>query len=724
MRDPLAWVPIRLKLPLGFLLVCVVAFGVGGVVLTRTAGNALETEIRQRLDEQARATALTVERHLDLQGRRVEDFASDGYIRVQAEALATAPDEAIEAGLKRHLVENKLPIVEPFVDAAVVDVEGTTLLVVSEPPDVHVASGGTSFSPLLAATDAHPYPTFVIATGLWSLEGRRPIGSLQILVRADTWAAGVPDLAASGATLTDPVSGFRLPGRAPAPGGPDEQIRYEIPVARNGWQCAIAVNRAEAMRPIRVLRDRYLLIGLVLLGVVAFVLFFPMRFLLKPLAHIAEAARRIADGDFRARVTSESHDEIGDLSRAFNIMAHAVEERAGELERTAARLERRERDVRFERDRLHAVIRTMEDGLFILDAEGEVRLSNAAAAPLLRELAKKREGRKRFDCAEDGERPEDCLQCLGDGGRKSRSCIVPAGSRIFEVHVTALPADDGRPAGRLCVSRDITTRIAEADGQAHQERMAVLGEVAAVMAHELNNPLSAIAMFGQMLESELEEGTEARESAEIIRRNTEACRRSIQGLLDLAAHATPEADSFDVHGMLEDVEHLLRPIYQRAGVAQRVVAEAEDPTVFGDELQLRQVIVNLVMNAVQAIDEAGGCVTVATRDVEDQIEIEVRDTGPGIPADVQSKIFEPFFTTKAPGTGTGLGLPTSRRIVEAHGGTLEVASTGSEGTVFRLRLPREGSASSWRTQVRLARQVQDVTVPPKARTRGSVDARE
>ena len=722
MRDPLAWVPIRYKLPLGFLLVCVVAFGIGGVVITQTAGASLEGEIRQRLDEQAKATALVVGRRLELYGRRVEDFASDGYIRVQTEALGAHPADPkeVQEALRRHLLENKLPLVDAFVDAAVLGPDGELLLGAIDPPSIPGDSiDATSFGPLLPPATSHSYPSFVIASPLTSLSGGRPIGALALLIRADAWVDGVLGAETAGARtahrafLIDPA-GRRLDMVETGAIRESDALRYETPIAPNGWTCVLEIDLRSAMRPIAELRDRYLLIGALLLLVVATVLFFPMRFLLRPLARIAEAARSLAGGDFSTRVESESRDEIGDLSRAFNIMADAVEERTTQLEQAARRLERREKDIRFERDRLNAVIRSMEDGLFILDPEGKVLLANAAAQPLIHELQSREAGAKRVDCEQERD-DRDCLQCLADGGGVDRSCVVHVEGRFYEVQVTMLPAPRQGPPGRICVSRDITGRIAESDRQSHQERMAVLGEVAAVMAHELNNPLAAIAMFSQMLEGELEEGSELRENAEVIRRNTETCKHSIRGLLDLAAQATPEPTAFDVHDMLEDVRTVLRPIYQRAGVAFRMELDATDTEAFGDELQLRQVIVNLVMNAIQASEGDEGSVALATSDGEDAIRIEVRDRGPGVPAELRARIFEPFFTTKPPGTGTGLGLPTSRRVVEAHGGSLELDTEVGSGSTFRLELPRRGSVSTWQTSVRLSEGV--AHAPPSVEDR-------
>jgi len=697
MRDPLFWVPVKYKLPLTFLSICVVAFGVGGVVVASSARTALEKQIRLRLDERATATKLIIARHLDLVGRRIEDFASDGFIRTELAAGGGAE-------LRRHLRENKLPLVPAFVDAAVVDTADRPILYAYHAWPIHQETVATWFGPLRPATDAHPYPTFLLATPVRSLDGSRTIGSLQLLVRADTWVEGLTELAElppgeiRHMALLDPA-GLRLPL---APDRRDDSvIGFDAKIPRNGWQLEIGVSRAEAMQPIHALLRRYLWVGCVLLMLVALVIFFPVHFVVRPLTSFRDAARRIAGGDFRVRVKHESRDEIGDLGRAFNIMAEGVEERTRKLEDAAAVLQRRERDIRFERDRLNAVIRSMQDGLFILDHDGKVTLSNAAAQPLVTALEQRGARPEALDCGSD----RDCLRCLTDFEQPHKTCVMQIDGRLFEVHVTTLPAPGSPVAGRLCVSRDITSRIAEREAQSHQERLTVLGEVAAVMAHELNNPLAAISMFGQMLSTQLEDGSAALESAEVIRRNAETCKRTIRGLLDMTAQATAEATEFDVHELFDDVREFLRPLYRRAGVNVEIERGAADPSLVGDELQLRQVLVNLVMNAIQAIGEGGGSITLSTGDFEGGLRIDVADTGGGIPDDVREHIFQPFYTTKPPGTGTGLGLPTSRRIVEAHGGTLDLHSTGPGGSVFRIALPRRGSRPAWQARARMARGV-------------------
>jgi signal transduction histidine kinase len=198
-------------------------------------------------------------------------------------------------------------------------------------------------------------------------------------------------------------------------------------------------------------------------------------------------------------------------------------------------------------------------------------------------------------------------------------------------------------------------------------------------------------MFAQMAEDGLGPDSPYREHLGVIRRNTENCSRAIRELLDYATGAGPEVQEADLHAIVEDAARFVRPVADRAGVAVDLDLAAKEPTLTGDEIQLRQVFVNLLLNAVQAIDGKGGAIRVTSRDEEAHVVVEVADDGPGISAAAAARIFEPFFTTKPRGEGTGLGLPTARRIAELHGGGLELVETRPGRTVFRVRLRKAGS---------------------------------
>jgi signal transduction histidine kinase len=334
----------------------------------------------------------------------------------------------------------------------------------------------------------------------------------------------------------------------------------------------------------------------------------------------------------------------------------------------------------------------MQDGVVVLSASGDVLLSNHAAEPLLKVFGAHPDSAysdSRRDCKAYADISTHCRACLSDLHAGARSCLLDIDKRVIEVHATPLAMAGADGTGRILVGRDVTDRIARDEREIHQERLAVLGEVAAVMAHELNNPLASISMFNQMMTDTLDEGHPMRENTEVIARNTETCKRVIAELLGYAADSGTESSLTDLHVVLQDVARFLRPLADRSNVNIELQLEAQSSMVEGDDVQLRQVFVNLVMNAIQAI-EGSGRVLVCTIEDGAKIWIDVIDSGAGISATAQGEIFRPFFTTKPRGEGTGLGLPTAKRIAELHGGGLELVKSSESGTHFRVRLKNVG----------------------------------
>jgi len=739
MRDPLHWLDVKRKLALTFIGVCLIAFGVGGSLAATSASNALEDEILMRLRYQCRAWAGALDADLRLLTRRCEDFASDGYIRECATAArtATGADAArLRADLRRHLAQNKLPLVPDFVELAVLDDADRVLTTAVGPaPFAAAVTAGAPaaetapwHSGFLGRDEAADAPVQAIVVPLLALDGTRRVGRLVAWVRTDRWissalrgiehgeprreesldlvvadAAGreveIPrvDLArtdvavrADGIVLRDAPAG-RADDAPPARGS----IQVRAPLEANGWSVRARLTSPQALAPVAGLQVRFLLVGMALAVAIGLLLFFPMRFFARPLVELREAAKRLQGGDIAVRVPTDTEDEIGDLARSFNHMAEAVETRTRRMEDGA-------RELAAQRDRLDAVIANLRDGLVVLDGDARPVLSNAAGKPLL-DLVVANDPRivAHYQC--DGARDaSSCASCLFDPRREPRSCVVDAGGKVLEIHATPLPpGPDGR-RGRVLLARDITDRVAQDERHIHQERLSVLGEVAAVMAHEINNPLAAIRMFAQMTEEGLGPDSPYREHLGVIKRNTENCSRAIRELLDYATGAAPEVGPVDLHATLEDAARFIRPVAERTGARLTSKLGAADPTLSGDEIQLRQVFVNLLMNALQA---TGHEVVVETRDDGAHVVVDVIDDGPGIAPELQPRIFEPFFTTKRRGYGTGLGLPTARRIAELHGGGLELAESRPGRTVFRVRLrctraapDRAAAARSVRTE--------------------------
>ena len=214
------------------------------------------------------------------------------------------------------------------------------------------------------------------------------------------------------------------------------------------------------------------------------------------------------------------------------------------------------------------------------------------------------------------------------------------------------------------------------------ERLKSLGEMAAGMAHEVKNPLAAIRSSAQII-TERVSGKEA-QFAQIIVSEVDRLNRVVNEFLDYARPAPLKREPALLSGLLNSCLELLAPVIKQAGVTIKRAYPQGEHRVSADQNQLRQVFLNLILNAVQAM-RTGGQMTLGVRQESGSTRVVVRDTGPGIPSDKLRQVFEPFYSTK-PG-GTGLGLPIAQRIVAEHGGRLVVESKPGEGTTATMILP-------------------------------------
>jgi two-component system NtrC family sensor kinase len=233
---------------------------------------------------------------------------------------------------------------------------------------------------------------------------------------------------------------------------------------------------------------------------------------------------------------------------------------------------------------------------------------------------------------------------------------------------------------------------------ARSEKLASVGLLAAGIAHELNNPLTGVLTFSHLVRKQVPDGSPEAEDLDLVIQETKRCAAIIRRLLDFAREKTPTRKYADINRLIEETTQLIAQSAQVADI--RIVKELNEslPFVWIDEDLIRQVIMNMLVNAQHAIED-GGTITVSTSQCEGQcaenleiegsswIQIAIRDTGCGISEENLAKIFDPFFTTKGVGKGTGLGLSVSHGTIEAHGGQIEVESVLDEGTEFRIYLP-------------------------------------
>ena len=229
------------------------------------------------------------------------------------------------------------------------------------------------------------------------------------------------------------------------------------------------------------------------------------------------------------------------------------------------------------------------------------------------------------------------------------------------------------------------------------EKLTSLGQMAASIAHEVNNPLAGVLVYTQLLAKKLNSGTFTKEGAleSLGKMETEIIRSSrlIRNLLDFSRQSPPALREINVNDILERAIDLAAFSAEPKGIKIEKGLSPSLPLVMADFDQLQQVSINLIMNALQAMPE-GGQLTLRTSADDNQLKIEVQDTGQGISKENMRKLFTPFFTTKEKGKGVGLGLAVAYGIIQRHHGRIEVQSKEGEGTTFTIYLPQHHEEES------------------------------
>ncbi len=256
--------------------------------------------------------------------------------------------------------------------------------------------------------------------------------------------------------------------------------------------------------------------------------------------------------------------------------------------------------------------------------------------------------------------------------------------RIVQLAARLLPEAD--PPQVLLLGRDMTSEREMRVRLAETERLAAVGELVAGVAHEVNNPLCTISAFGQLLQRDAALDAEQRESVDVICSETQRASQVLRDLLTFARRSEGESATIQLNDLVERTMRLRLYEMESLGITAEYDLSADLPLTCGDPRQIQQVLLNLVMNAIQAMEpRRGGVLAIRSFAEDERVILEVSDNGPGIPEQVRAHVFEPFYTTKS--SGTGLGLSVSYGIVASHGGEISIVRTGEGGTTFRIAFP-------------------------------------
>ena len=329
----------------------------------------------------------------------------------------------------------------------------------------------------------------------------------------------------------------------------------------------------------------------------------------------------------------------------------------------------------------------ISDPVSIVTRERTVRRANLAYA-----AAGKRDVRsvpgERCHLALFG-REEPCEGCPLDlmAGGSAQSRIAIAG-RSFRV--TAYPLGSGEA---VCTYRDVTAEEEAAHKLVQTAKLSAAGQLAAGVAHEINNPLASILAFSQLMRDEPGRSEPDLEALRLMSSAALRGKQIVEALLRFVRR-TPEGQRapVDLNFVCEEAAALMRPQIKGLQVTLTVEHPREQTWIEGNANQLSQVLINLLQNAVHAVGTKGNIV-LSCGPAGEKVALAVRDDGAGIDPEVRARIFEPFFTTKPEGVGTGLGLSIVHGIVEAHGGAISVESEPGKGAVFTILLPPLGISS-------------------------------
>lgn len=429
-----------------------------------------------------------------------------------------------------------------------------------------------------------------------------------------------------------------------------------------------------------ITKVKHLIIFLVIVGPIAILLltaYFLKRFT-GSVGVLVEASNILEKGDLDYRIDHDLKFEFKRLADSFNRMSASLKLKQDELQ-SAQKL-------------YQALFETAVDGIFILDLaaghEGVIVSANPAAAAMHGHRVEELPGMNIADFSFDDECAER-LQCAMAGQwleyvtkRKKKG----GGRFLAEVHVGLLDLTEEKYA--LVVSRDITQKKKEEAELQRANQMVLVGEMAAGLAHEIKNPLAGIKVTLEVLADELDLNEEDQDLFVRVINETHRVERLLKGLLNYARPPQLHYEWFDLNKLLDDSIQNISITGKTSSAGKIEFARdlaPQLPSLEADTAQLRQVILNIFLNAIEAMPE-GGEVQVSTRARDDEfVEIIIKDNGKGIPEGVLANIFQPFMTTKS--KGSGLGLAICKRIIEEHGGTITAHALAGSGTQFTIVLP-------------------------------------
>lgn len=280
-------------------------------------------------------------------------------------------------------------------------------------------------------------------------------------------------------------------------------------------------------------------------------------------------------------------------------------------------------------------------------------------------------------------------ETLSYGVQTNRSAreSVDETARDWEISTYPILDEQKTPYQAILIEEDVTERRSLENDLIQSEKLAAVGQLAAGVAHEINNPLAAIIANAQLLERDLPVDADTIESLALIEEAGQRASLVVRGLLDFAHRDTYDFEPTDINKSIQSAVALAQHEIASRGIDLTLELSNDLPIVQASPTHIQEVWINLIMNALDAITSQEGKITLSTTLRNGEVMVSVSDNGSGIPAERLGKVFDPFYTTKPVSRGTGLGLSIAQRIVNQHGGSISVESREGVGTTFYVFLP-------------------------------------
>jgi len=382
------------------------------------------------------------------------------------------------------------------------------------------------------------------------------------------------------------------------------------------------------------------------------------------------------------------------LQEAYEKLQERVAQLDRELEEKNRQLLLKVEELNRTRDYLHDILEAMTDGVLAVDVDGRITTFNRAAQRITGYTAAEVKNRRYSELFADsfGDLPRRAGRFEASRGHVPSELRRRDGAAVPVSESVALLTDrQGNVAGAIKVFQDLSEITRLKERVRRNDRLAAVGQMAAAVAHEIRNPLGGIEGFAALLARDIPRDDPKRMLVEKILAGTKSLNRVVSELLAFTRPMKFELEAIDCEELLKSVLALAGDATNGVAVSLEIDRTASPATVVGDAEKLKQVFLNVVLNALQSMTDGGALQIRMRREERTEgreapvLVVTFADTGCGIPEEVLPRIFEPFFTTKE--KGTGLGLSVAARIVDGHGGRITATSTEGVGSTFEIRLP-------------------------------------